>query len=96
MNLTLVENSLTDTHLADFVKCYCPEDRSRRKETERFKKFTYNELLKRDKTNLDIIWLKDDSLKELENLPEPEALLKDIINNLQDSLAALSTLQNKM
>ncbi|MBP5287045.1 MAG: SAM-dependent DNA methyltransferase [Elusimicrobiales bacterium] len=96
MNLTLVENSLTDTHLADFVKCYCPEDRSRRKETERFKKFTYNELVKRDKTNLDIIWLKDDSLKELENLPEPEVLLKDIIANLKASMAAFEELKNKI
>lgn len=96
MNLTLVENSLSYEHLADFIKCYCPEDRTKRKESERFKKFTYDELIKRDKTNLDITWLKDDSLKELENLPEPEVLLKDIIGNLQESLSAFKDLQNKL
>ena len=96
MNLTLVENSLSYEHLTDFVKCYCPEDRTKRKESERFKKFTYDELIKRDKTNLDITWLKDDSLKELENLPEPEVLLKDIIGNLQESLSAFKDLQNKL
>ena len=96
MNLTLVENSLSDEHLADFVKCYHAEDRSKRKETERFKKFTYDELIKRDKTNLDITWLKDESLQELENLPEPEVLLKGIIGNLKSSLSAFEELENKL
>lgn len=96
MNLTLVENSLSDEHLADFVKCYHAEDRTKRKETERFKKFTYEELVKRDKTNLDIIWLKDDSLKELENLPEPEVLIKQITKNLQDCLSAFEKLEGKL
>lgn len=96
MNLTLVENSLSDEHLADFVKCYHAEDRSKRKENERFKKFTYDELIKRDKTNLDITWLKDESLQELENLPEPEVLLKGIIGNLRSSLSAFEELESKL
>lgn len=96
MNLTLVENSLSDEHLKDFVKCYHAGDRTKRVETERFKKFTYDELIKRDKTNLDIIWLKDDSLKELENLPEPEILLKDIVKNLKGCLSDLEALEKKL
>lgn len=96
MNLTLVENSLSDEHLKDFIKCYAAEDRTQRKESERFKKFTYDELIKRDKTNLDIIWLKDDSLKELENLPEPEILLKDIVKNLKGCLADLEVLEKTL
>lgn len=93
---TLKENPLRDADLEDFVQCYCADDRSRRRETERFKKFTYDEIIKRDKTSLDIIWLKDNKIETVENLPDPEVLLKDIIDNLQDSLAALSELQNKM
>lgn len=96
MNLTLVENSLSDEHLKDFIKCYSAEDRTKRKETERFKKFTYDELIKRDKTNLDIIWLKDDSLKELENLPKPEVLLKGIVKNLKSCLADLEKLEKTL
>ena len=95
-HFTLVENPMTDEHLADFVKCYHAEDRSKRKESERFKKFTYDELIKRDKTNLDITWLKNESLQELENLPEPKVLLKDIIGNLQSSLTAFKELQSKL
>lgn len=96
MNLTLVENSLSDEHLADFVKCYHAEDRSKRVETERIKNFTYDEIIKRDKTNLDITWLKDESLQELENLPEPEVLLKDIISNLKSNLSAFEALKSKL
>lgn len=95
-HFTLVENPMKDEHLADFVKCYQAEDRSKRIESERFKKFTYEELIKRDKTNLDITWLKDESLQELENLPEPEVLLEDIVKNLQSSLLAFEELKNKL
>jgi len=43
-----------------FVRCYHPENRHERKETERFRPFAYDGLLKRDKVGLDIFWLKDE------------------------------------
>jgi type I restriction enzyme M protein len=46
--------------LGDFVACYAAGNRSKRKETDRFKRFGVDELLKRDKLNLDIFWLKDE------------------------------------
>lgn len=92
VNLTLVTNSLNDEHLKDFVECYCAKDVSKRKESERFKKFTYDEIIKRDKTNLDITWIKDESLADLENLPEPDELVKDIISNLEDALAKFKSI----
>ena len=52
----------------------------------------------RDKTSLDIFWLKDKSLADLDNLPEPEVLAEEIIQNLeagltsfQEVLASLNT-----
>jgi type I restriction enzyme M protein len=72
--------------LTDFVKCYNPENRHKRKESERFKKFSYNELTTRDKTNLDIFWLKDDSLGDMENLPDPDVLALEIVENLEAGL----------
>lgn len=93
VNLTLVTNSLNEEHLKDFVKCYCADDFSKRVENERFKKFTYEEIIKRDKTNLDITWIKDESLADLDNLPEPEVLAEEIISNLQDALKAFSNLK---
>jgi len=59
---TLKENPLKYENLEDFIKCYNPENRHQRTETERFKCFTYEEIMKRDKTNLDIFWIKDESL----------------------------------
>lgn len=58
----------------------------KREETERFKKFSYDEIITRDKTNLDITWIKDESLESLENLPEPKVLADEIISNLEDAL----------
>lgn len=92
VNLTLVTNSLNDEHLEDFVKCYCANDMTKRVESERFKRFTYDEIIARDKTNLDITWLKDESLEDLENLPEPDVLAEEIISNLESALESFKSL----
>jgi len=52
----------------------------------RFRKFTYDEIVARDKTNLDIFWLKDKSLADLDNLPDPDVLANEIIENIEASL----------
>jgi len=51
-----------------------PGSRHERKESERFKSFIYEELTKRDKLNLDIFWLKDESLEDSANLPDPDMI----------------------
>ena len=71
-HFTLKTNPLTRAHLNDFVSYYRAEDRTQREESERFRRFTYDELTQRDKANLDIFWLRDDSLEDSENLPPPE------------------------
>ena len=57
--------------LDDFVACYNPENRHERTETERFRAFTYDELVAQDKASLDIFWLRDESLEDTDNLPAP-------------------------
>ena len=94
VNLTLVTNSLNDEHLKDFVKCYQADDRSKRVESERFKKFTYDEVITRDKTNLDITWLKDESLEDLENLPEPKELAKSIVSGLEEAIESFKKVKD--
>ena len=85
-HFTLKQNPLTFEDLKDFIKYYNPKNIHDRKETERFKKFKYEELIKRDKTNLDIFWLKDESLEDLDNLPEPEIIATEIAENLESAL----------
>ena len=76
----------SNKHLKDFTKCYQAKNRNKRKETDAFKKFSYDELIARDKANLDIFWLKDDSLADSENLPAPAVLAADIIESLEAAL----------
>jgi type I restriction enzyme M protein len=95
-HFTLKTNPLSYEDLKDFITCYKSENRHERIETERFKSFTYDELLQRDKANLDIIWIKDDSLMELENLPEPEILAVEIIADLEDALEQFRAIQEKL
>ena len=63
---------------------------------ERFKRFSYEELIKRDKTSLDIFWLKDDSLTDLENLPDPDVLAEEIIETLEEGLESFRAVLNKL
>ena len=58
----------------------------KRTEAERFRRFTYDELQARDKVNLDIFWLKDESLEDTENLPPPEEIAAEIVEALEAAL----------
>jgi len=86
LHFTLKTNTLQYEDLKDFIKCYNPENRHERKETDRFKAFTYEDIMKRDKTNLDIFWLKDESLGDSENLPNPKILALEIAEDLESAL----------
>ena len=91
---TLKKKPLRYENLADFVECYNPRNRHERKATwnaetnpeGRWRSFSYEELTARDKTSLDIFWLKDKSLTDLDNLPEPDDLAEEIIENLEAGL----------
>lgn len=86
MHFTLKTGAMKWTDLQDFVDCYNPANRHERSETERFHVFSYDEIIKRDKTSLDIFWLKDESLEDAENLPSPDVLAREIMENLQVAL----------
>lgn len=85
-HFTLKTNPLKYEDLEDFIQCYNPDNRHQREETERFKRFTYDELIQRDKVSLDIFWLKDESLEDMENLPNPDVLALEIAENLESAL----------
>ncbi len=86
-HFTLKQRSLRREHLQDFVDCYAPgKPRSERVETEQFKAFEYDELVARDKANLDITWLRDESLEDMDNLPAPEIIAREIVEDLTAAL----------
>ncbi|MCE0498045.1 MAG: type I restriction-modification system subunit M [Methylacidiphilales bacterium] len=92
LHFTLKENTLKRSDLDDFVACYNPKNRHERKESDRFKGFAYAELIKRDKVNLDIFWLKDDSLEESANLPAPGVIAQEITDDLEAALEQFATI----
>ncbi|HWQ95798.1 MAG TPA: class I SAM-dependent DNA methyltransferase [Candidatus Methylomirabilis sp.] len=93
IHFTLKENPMKFEDLKDFISCYNPQNRHQRKETwsqenpnGRWRKFSYKEIVSRDKTNLDIFWAKDESLADLDNLPDPDILANEIIENVEAGL----------
>ncbi len=74
--------------LDDFVASYAPgRPRSERVESERFRSFGYAELVARDEANLDITWLRDASLDDVDDLPAPEVIAREIVDDLAAALA---------
>lgn len=93
MHFTLKTNPLKREELDEFIKCYNPKNRNKRKPTwtekkpdGRWRAFEYDELINRDKASLDIFWLKDESLEDSENLPEPGILARQIVEDLETAL----------
>ncbi len=86
-NFTLKTRMLSAQSLQDFVDCYSPTDREARKETDRFRPFTYEELVGRDRAYLDIFWLRDETVEDLDNLPAPDVIAAQIVDDLEAALA---------
>jgi type I restriction-modification system DNA methylase subunit len=86
-SFTLKTRQLVRSDLDDFVACYNPANRQDRKEAERFRPFTYDELMGRDKASLDVFWLRDESLEDTDNLPLPEVIAAEIVEDLEAALA---------
>ncbi len=93
VEFTLKQNPLARPDLDDFVACYTPANRHKRTPTwseddpqGRWRAFGYDELMARDKVNLDIFWLRDESLEETANLPDPDVLAAEIVQDLEAAL----------
>jgi type I restriction enzyme M protein len=95
-HFTLKTNPLRYEDLLDFIKRYNPENRHEREETERFKAFTFDKLMQRDKVSLDIFWLKDESLEDAENLPDPDVLASEIAENLEAASEQFSSISGDL
>ena len=100
IHFTLKKNPLKFDDLQDFIACYNPTNRHQRQATwsednpdGRWRQFSYDDIIARDKTSLDIFWLRDDSLANLDNLPDPDILAEEIIENIEAALEGFKDLQ---
>ncbi len=103
MHFTLKTDPLKYDNLKDFIQCYNPANRHDRKQTwseenpnGRWRRFTYEEITARDKTSLDIFWIKDKSLADLDNLPDPDVLAQEIVENLEAGLESFREIVEKL
>ncbi len=93
MHFTLKTNPLKRADLDEFVRLFNPANRHDRKPTwgeaapdGRWRAYTYDELAARDKVSLDIFWLKDQSLTDSDNLPPPDVIAQEIVEDLEAAL----------
>jgi len=96
---TQKKNPLKLEDLKDFISCYNPANRFKRTATYndsnpegRWRMFTYDDIIARDKTSLDITWIKDKSLADLDNLPDPDELALEIVKNLEAGLESFRSI----
>lgn len=99
-HFTLKTNTLKRADLDEFVECYNAENRHQRTKTwsednpiGRWRRYTYDELIQPDKVSLDIFWLRDESLEDAANLPEPDEIAAEIIEDLRAALEQLEAIQ---
>jgi type I restriction enzyme M protein len=102
-HFTLKTSPLKRADLDDFVECYRPENRHDRKPTwseetpdGRWRSFPYEELIQRDKCSLDLFWLRDESLDATDNLPDPDVIAADIVEDLQAALEQFAAIQGDL
>ncbi len=103
MHFTLKESQLKYEDLKDFIECYNPKNINERKETwseknpdGKWRCFSYDDIIKRDKTNLDIFWIKDKSLEDLDNLPEPGVIAAELVEDLESALEQLREIERDL
>jgi type I restriction enzyme M protein len=101
MHFTLRNKRLESSDLEEFVECYNASSRQSRKATwskrtphGRWRVFTYDELAERDKFNLDIFWIEDDSLNGCDALPAPTKITPEITDDLRNALAQLEEIRS--
>ena len=99
MHFTLKTNPLKRSDLDEFVACFAPDNRAARKATwsekkpdGRWRAYNYDEIIARDKASLDIFWLKDEALEESRNLPAPDVIAAEIVEDLRAALEEFETI----
>ena len=95
-HFTLKQNPLRREHLQEFVEVFLPGERHLREESARFHRFSYDDLIQRDKVSLDITWLRDASLEDVDDLPPPDVLAQEIVDDLEAAIAEFAAVAESL
>jgi type I restriction enzyme M protein len=93
-NFSLRQNPIGREDLADFIQCYCADDRTKRKETSHFRRFNYSEIIERDKANLDIQWQHETVTATQDGTPH--AIMKEILEDLEEAMREFAAAEKEI
>lgn len=93
-NFSLRQNPIRNEDLADFTDCYRADNRSRRKETMLFRRFTYAEIMARDRANLDIQWQRETA--NATQSETPQVLMKEILRDLEEAMREFAAAEDEI
>jgi type I restriction enzyme M protein len=93
-NFSLRQNPIGTADLTDFIHCYHADDRTVRKETEKFRRFTYAEIIARDKANLDFQWQQETT--NATQGETPQALMKEILKDLEEAMREFAAAESEI
>jgi type I restriction enzyme M protein len=103
MHFTLKQSPIRRTDFDEFVACYKPGSEHERVQTwsdtnpeGRWRTYSYEDLLKRDKLSLDLFWLKDKSLTDIDALPPPDVLATEIADDLEAAFQQFSKIAARL
>ena len=95
-HFTLKQNPLRRDDLDEFVEAYKPERAASARRASASSGSRYDELIARDKVSLDITWLRDESLEDMDNLPPPEVIAQEIVEDLEAALAEFAAIAQSL
>lgn len=93
-SFSLRQNPIAPEDLTDFIRCYCAEDRTRRRETAHFRRFKYSEIIARDKANLDLQW--EEEATNATQTATPQALMKEILDDLKEAMREFAAAESEI
>lgn len=93
-NFSLRQNPIRPEDLTDFIQCYCADDPTQRKETPRFRRFKYSDIIARDKANLDIQW-QDETMNATQG-GTPQALMREILEDLEEAMREFAAAESEI
>jgi type I restriction enzyme M protein len=98
-HFTLKKSPLRRHHLDEFVRLYNPENRHERQPTYseetpegRWRRYSYEEIMRREGANLDLSWIRDKSLEDSADLEDPDMIAEEIADDLQAALEQFATI----
>ena len=103
MHFTLKQKPIQRPDFDEFVKCFKPGKPKKRRATwsekkpeGRWRSYTYDDLMKRDKVSLDLFWLRDESLEDGDNLPDPDVIAAEIADDLQAAMEQFAAIADEL